>query len=258
MLLLICIKGAYGNCWAEWCRKKHINENIGGEIISDKGDIKWQPNIQIGHLDQYAEIDEGYTISQYLKRAFYDLYEMEKRMNKLYEESAMTGDENQLLKAAEIQGLLEAHDFYSVDSITNKVAAGLGIDVIGMNRVIGELSGGQRAKVILAKLLLEEPNILLLDEPTNFLDKEHVEWLANYLMNFEGAFIVVSHDFDFLEKVTSCICDVEFGTVKKYYGKYSDFVRQKEHLRKDYIRQYYAQQKKIEKRKSIFVEILLG
>ena len=148
-------------------------------------------------------------------------------MNKLYEESAMTGDENQLLKAAEIQGLLEAHDFYSVDSITNKVAAGLGIDVIGMNRVIGELSGGQRAKVILAKLLLEEPNILLLDEPTNFLDKEHVEWLANYLMNFEGAFIVVSHDFDFLEKVTSCICDVEFGTVKKYYGKYSDFVGQR-------------------------------
>ena len=147
-------------------------------------------------------------------------------MNKLYEESAMTGDENQLLKAAEIQGLLEARDFYSVDSITNKVATGLGIDVIGMNRVIGELSGG-RAKVILAKLLLEEPNILLLDEPTNFLDKEHVEWLANYLMNFEGAFIVVSHDFDFLEKVTSCICDVEFGTVKKYYGKYSDFVRQR-------------------------------
>ena len=151
-------------------------------------------------IDQYAEIDEGYTISQYLKRAFYDLYEMEKRMNKLYEESAMTGDENQLLKAAEIQGLLEARDFYSVDSITNKVATGLGIDVIGMNRVIGELSGGRRAKVILAKLLLEEPNILLLDEPTNFLDKEHVEWLANYLMNFEGAFIVVSHDFDFLKR----------------------------------------------------------
>ncbi|MDR4369602.1 ATP-binding cassette domain-containing protein, partial [Bacillus cereus] len=85
--------------------------------------------------------------------------------------------------------------------------------------------GGQRAKVILAKLLLEEPTILLLDEPTNFLDKEHVEWLANYLMNFDGAFIVVSNDFDFLEKVTSSICDVELGTVKNYYGKYSHFVR---------------------------------
>ncbi|MED1407663.1 ATP-binding cassette domain-containing protein, partial [Bacillus mycoides] len=108
--------------------KSTLMKILVGEIIPDKGDIKWQPNIQIGHLDQYAEIDEGYTISQYLKRAFYDLYEMEKRMNKLYEESAMTGDENQLLKAAEIQGLLEARDFYSVDSITNKVAAGLGID----------------------------------------------------------------------------------------------------------------------------------
>ncbi|MFK4464611.1 ABC-F family ATP-binding cassette domain-containing protein [Bacillus sp. RC252] len=217
------------------------------EIIPDKGDIKWQPNIQIGHLDQYAEIDGIYTISQYLKRAFHDLFEMEDRMNKLYEESAMTGDPDKLLKAAAYQEQLEARDFYSVDSTINKIAAGLGVNAIGMNRIIAELSGGQRAKVILAKLLLEEPNILLLDEPTNFLDKEHVEWLANYLMNFEGAFIVVSHDFDFLEKVTSCICDVEFGTVKKYYGKYSDFVRQKKHLRKDYIRQYHAQQKKIEK-----------
>ncbi|MCV5283416.1 hypothetical protein OFC15_31055, partial [Escherichia coli] len=85
------------------------------------------------HLDQYAEIDESYTISKYLKRAFNDLYEMEDRMNKLYEESARTGDENQLLKAAEMQGLLEARDFYSVDSFINKVAAGLGIDAIGMN-----------------------------------------------------------------------------------------------------------------------------
>ena len=169
-----------GNIWGlldRMVQEKYVNENIGGEIISDKGSIKWQPNIQIGHLDQYAEIDESYTISKYLKRAFNDLYEMEDRMNKLYEESAMTGDENQLLKAAEMQGLLEARDFYSVDSFINKVAAGLGIDAIGMNRVIGELSGGQRAKVILAKLLLEEPNILLLDEPTNFLDKSMLNGL---------------------------------------------------------------------------------
>ncbi|MGH1026476.1 ATP-binding cassette domain-containing protein, partial [Bacillus paranthracis] len=93
--------------------KSTLMKILVGEIISDKGSIKWQPNIQIGHLDQYAEIDESYTISKYLKRAFNDLYEMEDRMNKLYEESAMTGDENQLLKAAEMQGLLEARDFYS-------------------------------------------------------------------------------------------------------------------------------------------------
>lgn len=75
------------------------------------------------------------------------------------------------------------------------------------------------------KFLLEEFNILLLDELTNFFDKEYVEWFVNYLMNFEGVFIVVLYDFDFLEKVIFCICDVEFGIVKKYYGKYLDFVR---------------------------------
>ncbi|MEN1936830.1 ABC-F family ATP-binding cassette domain-containing protein [Paenibacillus sp. 102] len=218
-----------------------------GEVIPDAGDIKWQSNIQIGHLDQYAEIDGNHTVLAYLKMAFIDLFEMEKRMSKLYEESAITGDEEQLLQAAEYQEQLEAQEFYSIDSTINKIAAGLGIDAIGMDRRIEELSGGQRAKVILAKLLLEKPNVLLLDEPTNFLDKEHVEWLTGYLVGFEGAFIVVSHDFDFLEEVSSCICDIEFGTIKKYYGKYSDFLRQKEHLRKDYIRQYHAQQKQIEK-----------
>ncbi|MDR4196558.1 ABC transporter ATP-binding protein, partial [Bacillus cereus] len=89
---------------------------------------------------------------------------------------------------------------------------------------------------------LEEHNILFLDEPTNFLDKEHVEWLANYLMNFECVFIVVANGFDILENVTSCICGVQIGTVKKYYGKYSDIIRQKEQLRNNYISQHYAQQ----------------
>ncbi|GIP33562.1 ABC-F family ATP-binding cassette domain-containing protein [Paenibacillus sp. J2TS4] len=218
-----------------------------GEIIPDEGEIKWQPNIQIGHLDQYAEIDGNHTIWEYLKTAFADLIEMENKMNRLYQDSAITGDTDQLLQAATYQEQLEANDFYSVDSNINKMAAGLGIDAIGIDRKIQDLSGGQRAKVILAKLLLEKPNVLLLDEPTNFLDKEHVEWLANYLEAFDGAFIIVSHDFAFLEKVSSCICDIEFGTVKKYYGKYSDFLRQKEHLRQDYIRRYNAQQKKIEK-----------
>ncbi|MEC0135733.1 ABC-F family ATP-binding cassette domain-containing protein [Paenibacillus macerans] len=218
-----------------------------GEIMPDQGIVKWQSQIQIGHLDQYAEIDRNDTIAEYLKTAYADLFEMERRMNRLYEESAATGNSAMLLQAAEYQEKLEARDFYQIDSQILKVASGLGIDAIGLQRQIGELSGGQRAKVILAKLLIEEPDVLLLDEPTNFLDKEHVAWLAGYLADFAGAFIVVSHDFEFLEKVTTCICDIEFGTVKKYYGKYSDFLRQKEHLREDYVRRYHAQQKKIEK-----------
>ncbi|MCH5584347.1 ATP-binding cassette domain-containing protein [Shimazuella sp. AN120528] len=218
-----------------------------GEIVPDKGEISWQSNVQIGHLDQYAEVDGQYTIYDYLSTAFADLFAMEARMNQLYEESAVKADNQLLMQAVEIQEQLETNDFYLIDSKIQKIIAGLGIDAIGTDRVIQTLSGGQRAKVILAKLLLEQPNVLLLDEPTNFLDKEHVEWLADYLLTFTGAFIVVSHDEAFLEKISSCICNIELGTIKKYHGTFSDFIKQKEHLRQDYIRQYQAQQKHIEK-----------
>ncbi|WP_286232315.1 ABC-F family ATP-binding cassette domain-containing protein [Neobacillus mesonae] len=218
-----------------------------GEIIPDNGIIKWQRDIRIGHLDQYVEINGTNTIIAYLKTAFAHLFELEKKLNDIYQEMAITGNYNLMDQAANYQEKLEASEFYSIESLIDKVVYGLGIHAIGIERPIQELSGGQRAKVILGKLLLEKPHVLLLDEPTNFLDKEHVDWLASYLTGFDGAYIVVSHDFDFLEKISSCICDIEFGTIKKYTGKYSDFLRQKEHLRADYIRQYDAQQKKIEK-----------
>ncbi|MBB6735331.1 ABC-F family ATP-binding cassette domain-containing protein [Cohnella zeiphila] len=218
-----------------------------GATVPDQGAVKWQSDAKIGHLDQYAEVDGGLTVSEYLHTAFAHLYAIEEKMNRLYEESAASGDEASLLRAAAYQDRLEAEDFYTVDSRIGRIAAGLGLDAIGMDRPVRELSGGQRAKAILAKLLAEKPNVLLLDEPTNFLDQDHAEWLAGFLTAFDGAYIVVSHDFDFLEKISSCICDIEFGTIRKYYGKYSDFLRQKEHLRQDYVRRYEAQQKQIEK-----------
>ncbi|MFJ7724739.1 ABC-F family ATP-binding cassette domain-containing protein [Neobacillus sp. NPDC097160] len=229
-----------------------------GEVIPDSGMIKWQSTIRIGHLDQYAEINGTRTIIDYLKTAFAHLFELEKKLNDLYQEMAITGDYGLLEQAATYQEKLETSDFYLIESHIDKVVYGLGIHAIGVDRPIQELSGGQRAKVILAKLLLEKPHVLLLDEPTNFLDKEHVDWLANYLSAFDGAYVVVSHDFDFLEKISSCICDIEFGTIKKYAGKYSDFLRQKEHLREDYIRQYEAQQKKIEKTEEFIRKNIAG
>lgn len=211
-----------------------------GEIIPDTGQIKWQSNLKIGHLDQYAQIDENISILDYLHTSFEDLYLIEQKMNKLYE-----GGVN-LIKASEYQQQLIDLEFYSIGSEINKVVNGLGINAIGVDSAIGTLSGGQRAKVIMAKLLLTSPDILLLDEPTNFLDKEHIEWLSNYLNSFKGAYIVVSHDFDFLDKITTGILDIEFGTIKKYSCRYSEFIKQKAHLREEYIRQYHSQQKKIE------------
>ena len=148
--------------------------------------------------------------------------------------------------------------FYSIDTAIERVANGLGLLAIGLDRPIIEMSGGQRAKVILAKLLLEKPDVLLLDEPTNFLDKDHVAWLAEYLSSLENAFLVVSHDFDFLDKIANRICDIDNDTITKYYGTYSEFLRKKTLLREDYIRQYSAQQKEIKKTEEFIRKNIAG
>lgn len=218
-----------------------------GEVIHDDGLVKWLPKLQIGHLDQYAKVDEGLSIFDYLKKAYQNLYDLEQRLNEIYEKMAVDYSEKLINQAATYQEKLEIEDFYNIDNHIHKVAAGLGVTAIGMDKILGKLSGGQRAKVILAKLLLENPNVLLLDEPTNFLDKEHVEWLSTYLSEFEGAFIIISHDFDFLDKVTNCICDIEFGSIQKYNGNYKAFLKQKAQRREEYIQQYESQKKLIAK-----------
>lgn len=217
------------------------------EILPDKGTIKWQNNIRIGSLDQYAIVNEEETIFDYLRTAFEELYNIETNLNKLYEEMANNYTENIMNKVSKYQEILEEENFYGIDSTIQKVASGLGINAMGMENLLKNLSGGQRAKVILAKLLLQNPEVLILDEPTNFLDKEHIEWLSEYLQTFQGAFIIVSHDFEFLDKVTTCICDIEFNKIKKYRGNYSSFLKQKGALREEYIRQYESQQKEIKK-----------
>lgn len=216
------------------------------QVIPDTGYIAWQPKIAIGYLDQYAEIDRQMNMESFLKSAFRSLYELEERMNDFYEKAAC-GDMGCLKLAAQYQEQLERNDFYNIETRIGQVAKGLGLPAIGLARPIGEMSGGQRAKVILAKLLLEKPDVLLLDEPTNFLDKEHVSWLAEYLSSVENAFMVISHDFDFLDKIANRICDIDNSKITKYYGTYSEFLKKKTLLREDYVRQYLSQQKEIKK-----------
>lgn len=218
-----------------------------GEIIPDEGRVLWQPGITYGYLDQFAAVDETLTISDYLKSAFAELYKAERKMFDLYERYADTGDEILIRQASECQQVLDAGDFYQIDTRIEQVASGLGLASLGLASRLAELSGGQRAKVILAKLLLNAPDVLLLDEPTNFLDAGQVDWLAGYLQTFPHAFLVISHDYRFLERVSTCICDIENGAVRKYHGSYSEFLIQKEHLREEYLRMYQAQQQKIKR-----------
>ena len=160
------------------------------QIIPDNGRIIWQSQISIGYLDQYAEIEKSLTMRSFLKSAFSRLYQIEKEMTQLYEKAAR-GHTECLDLAARYQEQLEIYDFYSIETQIEQVANGLGLLATGLERPIEQMSGGQRAKVILAKLLLEKPDVLLLDEPTNFLDKEHILWLSDYLSNLENAFMVV-------------------------------------------------------------------
>ncbi len=219
-----------------------------GRIVPSDGHIAWQRGLSVGHMDQYADVDAGHTIESYLRTAYARLYAAEKQMNALYAAMGETPPSDaQMRKAAALQELLQREDFYAVDSHIARVAAGLGLPAIGMERTLATLSGGQRAKVILAKLLLSAPDVLLLDEPTNFLDAEHIQWLKGFLSESLGTFIIVSHDTDFLDAVTTCICDIEFQTLRRYNGAYHEFVKQKAHLRDEYARQYAAQQRQIER-----------
>ncbi|MEG2781960.1 MAG: ABC-F family ATP-binding cassette domain-containing protein [Oscillospiraceae bacterium] len=227
--------------------KSTLMSTLIGEIIPDEGDIRWQKNIRIGYLDQHAKIDDDVTVFEYLKTAFDELFNIEAELTKLYEQMMVDDSEEIMSKSADYQTMLESSGFYEIDSTVMKVAEGLGITAIGMDKTLKKLSGGQRAKVILAKLLLENPEVLLLDEPTNFLDKEHVEWLSDYLKAYEGAFILISHDFDFLDKVTTCICDIEFASIKKYTGNFTQFMTLKGIKREGYIREFQSQQKQIKK-----------
>lgn len=228
-----------------------------GQLIPDCGRIVWQPNTKIGYLDQYAQIDKHTTMKVFLESAFSELYEMEKRMNELYSQS-VDGDGFKLNTAAKYQEELERNDFYLIDTKIEQVATGLGLMAVGLDRPIEQMSGGQRAKVILAKLLLEQSDVLLLDEPTNFLDREHVIWLAEYLSGLQNAFMVVSHDYDFLEKISTRICDIDNEKISKYFGSYSEFKRKKTLLREDYIRQYAAQQKTIKKTEEFIRKNIAG
>jgi len=221
------------------------------KIVPDGGYVKWNSKIRLGYLDQQATLAGGTDIRTYLRGAYAHLYETERLLeetNALLSQNPPPENIDELVRrAGEYQDTLERTGFYSVSSEVERVAAGLGVTAIGMERQIDKLSGGQRAKIMLAKLLLERPDVLLLDEPTNFLDREHIDWLAKYLISFKGSFIIVSHDYHFLNRVTNCICDIENGHIYRYGGSYESFVKQKQQRQEAYAKNYAAQQKEIAK-----------
>lgn len=199
---------------------------ITGKLMPDEGKVEWAKNVNVGYLDQHTVLEKGMTIREVLKSAFGPLFEMEANMNAICDRMGEASEEemNEMMEElGTIQDLLMAHDFYIIDSKVDEVGRALGLDEIGMERDVTELSGGQRTKVLLGKLLLQKPDILLLDEPTNYLDVQHIEWLKRYLLDYENAFILISHDIPFLNSVINLVYHMENQRLDRYVGDYDKF-----------------------------------
>lgn len=199
---------------------------ITGHLMPDEGSVEWAKNVRVGYLDQHAVLEKGMTIRDVLKSAFSFLFDMEADMNRMFEQMGEASPEEMeklLEETGTISELLEQHDFYLIDTRVEEIGHALGLTEIGLDRDVTDLSGGQRTKVLMGKLLLEKPDILLLDEPTNYLDEQHIEWLKRYLNSYENAFILISHDIPFLNSVVNLIYHMENKSLDRYPGDYDKF-----------------------------------
>ncbi len=218
---------------------------ITGQLIHDQGRVEWTPGTHYGYLDQHTILTPGRTIRDILTDAFLPLFEKEKELNTIAENMATASPEEleELLeKMAGVQDALEAGGFYLLDIKIEEAARGLGIDAIGLDRDVSALSGGQRTKVLLAKLLLEQPEVLLLDEPTNYLDVEHIQWLTNYLKEYPHAFLLISHDTEFMNKCVNVIFHLEFSKMSRYTATYEKFLELAEINKNQHLQAYQKQQ----------------
>lgn len=222
---------------------------ITGKLMPDEGKIEWSKNVRVGYLDQHAVLEKGQTIRDVLQSAFAFLFDLEAQMNGYYAEMAEADEERMnflMEETGSIQELLEHHDFYIIDSKVEEIGRALGLTDIGLDKDVTELSGGQRTKVLMGKLLLEKPDILLLDEPTNYLDENHIEWLKRYLIDYENAFILISHDIPFLNSVVNLIYHVENAELNRYVGNYEKFQEVYETKKAQLEAAYRKQQQEIE------------
>lgn len=219
-----------------------------GSLQPDEGKIEWAKNVRVGYLDQHTVLEKGMTIEDVLKSAFSYLFEMEQHMNDICDKLGDASEDEMMVMMEElgtIQDTLTMHDFYIIDSKVEEVARALGLLDFGLDRDVHDLSGGQRTKVLLAKLLLEKPDILLLDEPTNYLDEEHIAWLKRYLLEYENAFILISHDVPFFNDVVNIIYHMENQKLDRYVGNYDKFLEVYEVKKSQLEAAYRRQQQEI-------------
>lgn len=235
------------------CGKSTLLNIITGSEGYDKtpeglGSVNIAGRASIGFLRQNSGLNSEFTIGEEMKNAFAPLLETLDKMKILEKKMADGGDIDDIShEYAELSSYFEARDGYRIDVKIKQVLNGMGFGSTPTDRVISTLSGGEKTRLALAKLLLEEPNLLILDEPTNHLDFETLMWLEDYLKGYKGAIIIVSHDRYFLNKVCTRICEIEQGRLTSYRGDYSSYLVQKKMNSERQLKEYEAQQKEIAK-----------
>lgn len=235
------------------CGKSTLLNIITGREGYDKtpeglGSVNIAGKASIGFLRQNSGLNSELTVGEEMKNAFAPLLETLDKMKVLEKKMADGGDIDDIShEYAELSSYFEARDGYRIDVKIKQVLNGMGFGSTPTDRVISTLSGGEKTRLALAKLLLEEPNLLILDEPTNHLDFETLMWLEDYLKGYKGAIIIVSHDRYFLNKVCTRICEIEQGRLTSYRGDYSSYLVQKKMNSERQLKEYEAQQKEIAK-----------
>lgn len=223
---------------------------ITDKLMPDAGKVEWSSRVTVGYLDQHTILENGKTIRDILRESFKGMFDLEAEMLLIYEKMAEASPEElekMMDDVGDIQTMLDHNGFYIIDAKIEEVANGLGLGEVGLDRDVTELSGGQRTKVLLTKLLLQNPTILIMDEPTNFLDVNHIEWLKKYLINYENAFILVSHDIPFLNDVVNVIYHMDNATLTRYTGNYEFFLQQSQLKKSQQNQAFEKQQKEVER-----------
>ena len=238
--------------------KSTILKMIINEEPLDGGDVLLAKGKTIGYLAQHQELIPHGTIYEELRSAKSDIFEMEERIRSIeHELKSLAGEalESRLETYNRLQSEFEARNGYACESEIVGVLKGLGFTEDEFSKKTDTLSGGQKTRVALGKLLLTNPDILLLDEPTNHLDLNSISWLETYLMNYSGAVFIVSHDRFFLNRVVTKVVEIENGEIRMYMGNYRAYSEKKQQIRDARLKEYLNQQREIKHQQAVIEKL---